>query len=60
MANDINGSLRNVLPGNIDQWNRVYATVADANAAIPSTVVGSRNFREGKVVQIGTVKYKPM
>lgn len=55
MANDINGPLRNVLPGNIDQWNRVYATVADANAAIPSTVVGGRNFREGKVVQIGTV-----
>lgn len=55
MANDINGELRNVLPGNIDYWNRVYATVAEANAAIPSTVVGSRNFREGKVVQIGTV-----
>lgn len=54
MANDINGSLRNVLPGNIDEWNRVYATIADANAAIPSTVVGGRNFREGKVVQIGT------
>lgn len=55
MANDINGPLRNVLPGNIDQWNRVYATVEEANDAIPSTVVGSRNFREGKVVQIGTV-----
>lgn len=53
MANDINGELRNVLPGNIDYWNRVYATVADANAAIPSNVVGGRNFREGKVVQIG-------
>lgn len=50
-------------PGNPDGWNRVYATVAAANEAIPNNYVDieeggamvSRSLRYGKVVQIGTV-----
>lgn len=54
MIHDIEGSFKNLLPGNIDEWNRVYATVAAANLAIPDVTVGGKSFREGKVVQIGT------
>lgn len=54
MANDINGGLRNVLPGPLDSLRGPYDSLATANGAIPSVVVGGKNFREGKFVEIGT------
>lgn len=53
MANDINGGLRNVLPGPLDSLRGPYDSLATANGAIPSVVVGGKNFREGKFVEIG-------
>lgn len=42
--------------GNYDYWNRVYATIEEANATILNELdIHGVNFRSGKVVQIGTV-----
>jgi hypothetical protein len=40
-------------PGNLDGSRGPYASVADACLAIPSVVVGGRNLREGKIVDVG-------
>lgn len=41
--------------GNIDYWNRVYPSLASANAAIPDVLdADGVNLRSGKFVQIGT------
>lgn len=60
---EVGRPIKNLVPGNVDAWNRVYPTVAAANAAIPNNYVDieedgamvSRSLRYGKVVQIGTV-----
>lgn len=55
---DIAKPLRLINPGNIDAWNRVYATLEEANLDIPNTIVEGRSLREGKFVQIGTLNDK--
>lgn len=54
MGYDIAGRLRNLQPGNIDDLRGPYATLSDANLAIPNNLVGGVSYRMGKFVEIGT------
>lgn len=42
-------------PGSLDENRGPYPSTAAANLAIPNTVKGGRNLREGKIVDIGIV-----
>lgn len=53
MIFDIPGPLKNLLPGNLDSWRGPYPTPQAACDAIANVVVDGRNFREGKIVDIG-------